>query len=90
LRSPAQIQLNGNNWSPDTHFNTITPAIYKNGGGIHLEGAAAQTSIQPSPLGPNVIATIPSADVTSRLRSLLFVEQDVAMTRNRPWHLGRR
>jgi hypothetical protein len=71
----TQIQLNGNNWSPDLKFNTNTPAaclylspdpdvpaVYN--GGVHLEGAVVQTTSQPSPLPgalpPNVIGTIPA------------------------------
>jgi hypothetical protein len=67
----TQIQLNGNNWSPDLKFNTNTPAacLYFSpdasfflNGGVHLEGAVVQTTSQPSPfpgaLPPNVIGTI--------------------------------
>jgi hypothetical protein len=67
----TQIQLNGNNWSPDFKFNTNTPAACfyfspgadgRLNGGVHLEGAAVQTTSQPSPfpgaLPPNVIGTL--------------------------------
>jgi hypothetical protein len=63
----TQIQINGNNWSPDFKYDTKSPAacLYSlpgeipGSGGVHLEGAVTQISTQSSPSGPNVIGTIP-------------------------------
>jgi hypothetical protein len=58
FNGPAtQIQLN-NGWAPDTHFNTIAPAAFADGGAVHLEGAAVLTSTSPPP-NPVLLGTLP-------------------------------
>lgn len=59
LDPAIQIELNPNDWTPDTRFDTIAPAAYLDAGGtVHLEGAAVQWSTNSSPLGPNVLGNL--------------------------------
>jgi hypothetical protein len=60
LPVPNLIELNKNNWSPNTEFGSSAPAWYLDGSSyVHLQGAATQTNPNPVPgSNPNLLGTI--------------------------------